>query len=225
MAYEFLKKLFGKNEDGSEKAMTFVELEAAIDAAEGLKVINLEEGGYVAKTKLDDKITELKDTKKLLEEANTTIQTYKDMDVDGIKQSVADWENKYNTDLAALQDKMAKQETEFAAKEYFGKYNFTSELAKKAAFAEFMAQEFKRSEDGKFLGADDWMESMKASNPGAFVVETPNPTPVPEPPKPSFAPKGTPTPPHKPREKKMTLTEKMKYMQENPGTDIDSLFD
>lgn len=223
MAYEYLKKLFGKNEDGTPKALTYEELEAAIDADDKLKLINLEDGGYVSKEKLDTKITELGDTKQLLKDANATIQTYKDMDIDGIKQSVKDWETKYNTDTQALQDKLDAQANEFAAKEYLGNYKFTSPLAAKAAMAEFMAQGFKRGDDGKFLGADDFMKSMKESNPGAFVVDEPPAPPTPPAPKPTFTPPNPANPP-KPKNK-MTLTEKMKFMSENPGTNVDSLFE
>ena len=34
-------------------------------------------------------------TKTQLDEANKTIQSYKDMDIDGIQQSAADWQKKY----------------------------------------------------------------------------------------------------------------------------------
>lgn len=224
MAYEFLKKFFGTPKDGEEpKAMTYEELEAAIDADKKIQVVDLKAGGYVSKDKLDAKITELDGVKRQLDDANKEIQSYKDMDVEGIKQSVKDWELKYNTDTKALQDKLDAQATEFAAKEYMSKFQFTSPLAAKAAMSEFMAQEFRRDESGKFLGADDFMESMKESNPGAFVVETPPADPNPAPPKPSFAPTTPPTPPKS--GKKMTLTEKMKYMADHPETDVNSLFD
>lgn len=224
MAYEFLKRLFGTPKDGEKpKAMTYEELEAAIDADDKIKLINLEDGGYVPKKTLDTKNTELGETKKLLKEANDTIQTYKEMDIDGIKKSVTDWETKYNTDTKALQEKLDAQATEFAAKEYMSKFQFTSPLAAKAAMSEFMAQGFKRGDDGKFLGADDFMKSMKESNPGAFVVETPPAQDTPPASKPTFTPPNPANPPK--ANKKMTLTEKMKYMAEHPGTDVNSLFE
>lgn len=41
MAYEFLKKLFGTPKDGEEpKAMTYAELEAAIDADKKIQVVD-----------------------------------------------------------------------------------------------------------------------------------------------------------------------------------------
>ena len=50
MAYEFLKKLFGTPKEGeSPKAMTYADLEAAIDADKKIKVVDIKAGGYVAK--------------------------------------------------------------------------------------------------------------------------------------------------------------------------------
>lgn len=224
MAYEFLKKLYKTGEDGKLVAMTFEELVAAIEADGKMKLVNLEDGGYVSKDKLDTKITELGETKKLLDEANTTIQSYKDMDIDGIKKSASDWEEKYNTDTKALNDKLEEQATEFAAEKYMGQFKFTSPLVAKAAMTEFMAQGFKRGEDGTFLGADDFMNKMKEANPGAFVVETPPADPEPPaPPKPTFAPTNPANPPK--NKKKMSLTEMMQYKAEHPDTDISTFFE
>ncbi len=60
-----------------------------------IQVVDVKAGGYVSKEKLDAKITELDGVKQQLSDANTTIQSYKDMDIDGIKQSAKDWETKY----------------------------------------------------------------------------------------------------------------------------------
>lgn len=225
MAYEYLKKLFKTGEDGVIVPMSFEGLVAAIEADDKLKLVNLADGGFVSKDKLDTKITELAETKKLLEDANTTIQSYKDMDIDGIKKSASDWEEKYNTDTKALQDKLESQATEFAAEKYMGQFQFTSPLVAKAAMAEFMAQGFKRSEDGTFLGADDFMTKMKESNPGAFVVEAPVTDPEPPaPPKPTFTPPNPANPP-KNNKRRMSLTEMMRYKADHPDTDVNSLFE
>ncbi|MFR5877065.1 MAG: hypothetical protein ACLUFN_11325, partial [Eubacterium sp.] len=108
--YEFLKKLFGTDESGNPVALTFEQLESKINEDKSIRLINLEDGGFIAKEKLDAKITELNGIKDQLETANHTIQSYKDMDIDSIKQSAADWEDKYNTETAALQTKLAEQE-------------------------------------------------------------------------------------------------------------------
>ena len=45
MAYEFLKKLFKKAENGTVIPMTAEELETAIDADKNIKVVDLSGGG------------------------------------------------------------------------------------------------------------------------------------------------------------------------------------
>ena len=92
MAYEFLKKLFGTPKDGEQpKAMTYAELEAAIDGAKDIQVVDLKAGGYVAKSKLDAKITELAGVQQQLTDANTQIQSFKDQDVEGVKKKAVSY--------------------------------------------------------------------------------------------------------------------------------------
>lgn len=176
MAYDFLKKLFGTLKDGEEpKAMTYAELEAALDADKGIQVVDLKAGGYVSKDKFDAKVTELTGVKGQLAEANTTIQSYKDMDIDGIKKSAKDWEDKYNADTQALNDKLTQQEYSHAADMYLAGYKYSSIPAKRGIRDEFDKKQFKL-EDGKFLEADDFMKGLMESDDykGAFVVEKPN---------------------------------------------------
>lgn len=113
--------------------------------------------------------------KEQLETANTTIQSYKDMDIEGIKQSASDWEKKYNDDLKAMQDKLEGQAYDFALKEYVSGYQFTSDLVKEAVIAQLKTQGFKLN-DGKFLGADDFMKQLKEANPSAFADGKKTPT-------------------------------------------------
>ena len=119
MAYDFLKKLFKKDENGAIIPMTAEELEAAIDADKNIKVVDLSSGGYIAKDKFDAKETELKGVKKQLDDANIQIKSFEDQDVDGIKKKVSEWEQKYNTDTQALRDQMAADNGTFlGAKEF-----------------------------------------------------------------------------------------------------------
>lgn len=161
------------------------------------------------KTKLTAAETARDDYKEQLEAANTTIQGYKDMDIDGIKRSVTDWETKYNTDTKALQDKLDGQAYDFAMKEYVNGYQFTSELVKQAVIAQLKAQNFKLN-DGKFLGADDFMKQLKEANPSAFV-DTDNKTPKITIPGAGGKPIGV----TKEDFKKMTYTERMKIFNDN----------
>ena len=220
--YEFLKAIFGTNEDGTQKAVTFDQFVAALNESKDVSLVNLKDGGYVSKEKFDAKDTELKGVQKQLTDANATIQSYKDMDIEGIKQSVQSWETKYNTDTQQLKDQLAAQEAEFAAKTYLGGFKYANDLVKDQIYSKFMEKKFAREGD-KFLGADDFMAEMKKLYPTAFVDDTPpadppaNPNP-PAPPAgaPYFAPK---TPPAN-GQKKRSLSELMKYANEHPGATI-----
>ena len=64
---------------------------------------------YVKKELFDSKETELKTTKTQLKEANTTIQSYKDMDIESIKSSAEQWKSKYETETQELKDKLDAQ--------------------------------------------------------------------------------------------------------------------
>ena len=155
MAYEFLKKLFKKDENGAIIPMTAEELEAAIDADKNIKVVDLSGGGYVAKDKFDAKETELKGVKKQLEDANTQIKSFEDQDVDGIKAKVSEWEQKYNTDTQALRDQMDAQNRSHAEEMFLADYKFTSKAAKKGVLDELRSKEFMASlmEDEDYKGA------------------------------------------------------------------------
>ncbi|CUP03545.1 phage scaffolding protein [Fusicatenibacter saccharivorans] len=175
MAYEFLRKLFKKDENGAVIPMTYEELEAAIDADKGIKIADLSGGGYVAKDKFDAKETELKGIRKQLDDANTQIKSFEDQDVDGIKQKVADWEAKYNTDTQALKDQMAAQNRSHAEDMFLAGYNFTSKAARKGVLDELRSKQFQLDDKGTFLGAKEFMSSLMEDEDykGAFVTENP----------------------------------------------------
>lgn len=173
--YEFLKKLF-KEVDGQPEAITAEELIKRIQADSKLKIVSLEDGGYVAKEKLDAKITELSGVKKQLDDANKEIQSYKDMDIEGVKKSAKEWEEKYNTDTQNLKDQLAQQERSHQTDRYLD----TVGLRPGAMYREFVKKAFDAKEfklDGeKFLGADDFIAELK-KNPDykdAFVQDNPD---------------------------------------------------
>lgn len=175
MAYDFLRKLFKKDENGAVVPMTYEELEAAIDADKGIKIADLSGGGYVAKDKFDAKETELKGIRKQLDDANTQIKSFEDQDVDGIKQKVADWEAKYNTDTQALKDQMAAQNRSHAEDMFLAGYKFTSKAARKGVLDELRSKQFQLDDKGTFLGAKEFMSSLMEDEDykGAFVAEKP----------------------------------------------------
>lgn len=143
------------------------------DKVKHVRFTDLSEGNYVAKEKFDSKVTELKGVQQQLTDANATIQSYKDMDIEGVKKSAQEWETKYNTDTQALKDQIAAQERSHQTDRYLD----TVGIKPGAMYREFVKKAFEAKEfklDGeKFLGADDFIASLK-TNPDykdAFIQE------------------------------------------------------
>lgn len=174
--YEFLTKLFGKDADGKPEALTAEQLVEKIKGDKTLNLVNLKDGGYVSKEKFDAKETELSGVKQQLADANTTIQSYKDMDVEGIKKSAQDWEDKYKKDTKALSDKLEAQERSHQTDLFLSGYKFSSKAAQAGIRTMFDAKNFKL-ENGVFLGAADYIKQLQADEDykGAFVTEEKKP--------------------------------------------------
>lgn len=218
--YEYLEKLFGTNDDGTPVALTFEQLVEKIGADKAIKLVNLADGGYVSKDKFDSKEVELSGLREQLTSANATIQSYRDMDIDGIKQSVKDWEQKYNDDTAALNQKIADNERTYQEELFLRGYKFSSKAAADGIKAEFVKRKFP-FEDGSFIGGKEFMDKLMADDDykAAFVVDVPDPTPDPAPqqPKPQFS---DPNPQQPQPKAKLSLTEMMKRKNENPNAEI-----
>lgn len=110
-----------------------------------------------------------------LSEASTTIQGYKDLDIEGIKQSAANWETKYNTDTQALQEQLETTRKTYAAEQSVSGMKFTSEAAKRAYISDLLAKNLPL-QDGKFLGQEAFTAEYKKTDPGVFAPETAPPT-------------------------------------------------
>jgi hypothetical protein len=210
---DYLKKYFKADSDGNETGTTFEEFVGAVTADSGIKLYNLSDGGYVGKDKLDAKIAEIAELKRQLEAANLEIKSYKDMDVEGIKESAKKWQEKYKEETKALEDKLKAQEYEFQVKELAAGLNFSSTSAKKAFLSDLLENQL-TVKDGKILGFDDFVAEYRKTDPGAFVVEEPEQK---EAPKPKFSEQTTTS-----SKKKLTLQEMMSMA--NEGKDISAFF-
>ena len=95
------------------------------------------------------------------------------MDIDGIKQSVKDWEQKYQKDTEALNAQIESDRKKFAAERFMDGQKIKSPLSRKAILSEFLAQnlEFK---DGAFVGADEYMKGVREKYPDEFEQEDEN---------------------------------------------------
>ncbi len=124
-----------------------------------------------AKTRFEQMETERDGLKEQLEEANKKIGEFTSMDIDGIKKSADEWKTKYETDTNDLQGKLSQQAYEFSVKEAVSGMQFSSVSAKKAFTADLTEKKLQKSEDGKFLGFDDFVKSYKEADPTAFLDE------------------------------------------------------
>lgn len=119
---------------------------------------------------------EKENLKTQLEDANKEIQSYKDMDIDSIKESASNWETKYNDLVKEQEEAKNKSIREERTNAFFNDVKFASESAKAGVLAEFNKKDFKYDEEtNKFLGASEWLNDLKERDTGAFLSEKANP--------------------------------------------------
>ena len=207
-----IKELFDKAENGT---LTWEQFQTAMGES---KFVDLTEGNYVSKQKYENELSQ-KDNQ--IDTLNSTItqrdtdlsnlqNTLKDAgDLEALKQASKELDSlkkKYDTDTKAYQKQLDSQRYEFAVKEFANSKNFTSNAAKRDFIQSLMAKNL-TMEDGKIIGAEDFVTLYSKDNADAFAKK--------DEPKPKFA-SGTKKDPVKP-----TLSELMKMANENPDTTID----
>lgn len=116
-------------------------------------------------------------SKAALDEANTTIQSYKDMDIESIRKSAEDYKTAFEKKEAEMNEKLAQKERDYQMDKYFSQMKFSSESAKRGIIAQFNEQNFDLK-DGKFVGAEEFMNKLKETDAGAFVEELNDPLPI-----------------------------------------------
>lgn len=150
--------------------------------------------------------------KEQLNTANETLKDFERVDADGMKATIED----YKTKLKEAEEKYKQElyERDFSdtlATKIEG-YKFSSEYAKSAVIAEIKAAGLKMV-DGKIIGLNDMIETIKAKDASAFVDEEQESL---------ESHKATFTKPlnSKKSGSNMTMSELMKMKTENPDMDI-----
>lgn len=173
---EFLKDVFGDN------SLTYDDFAKAVEG-KNIKLANLASGDYVSKQKYNDDIT-AKDTQ--INTLNDTIKT-RDTDIATIKNQLKEagvdkdklttlendlttLQGKYDTDTKAFKKQIENQAYEFAVKEFANSKKFTSNAAKRDFINSMIAKQLK-IEDGKIIGADDFVNMYTKENADAFFAE------------------------------------------------------
>ena len=147
MKREFLKEL------GLEKEV----IDKILD--ENGRDIEAEKSKVMEKEKVIDNLN------KTLEEANSTIKSYKDMDIEKIKQNASEWESKYNTAMQEKTDIINNSRLEKALKNYDALDN--------DLILKILDREKLSFEDAKEIkGFDESIKSLKETHPTLFKAET-----------------------------------------------------
>lgn len=166
MTREDLEKL-GLNE---EQVTGVMKLKSSVISNNDTEINNL-------KTTIATLTTERNNLKTQIEDANKEIQSYKDMDIDSIKQSASDWETKYNELVENQKVEKEKSIREERTNAFFNEVKFSSEMAKAGVIAKFNEKDFKYDEESKsFQGAKEWLEELKKNDANSFVSEVANPS-------------------------------------------------
>ena len=214
-----VKELFDKAENGT---LTWEQFQAAMGDA---KFVDLTEGNYVSKQKYDNEIgqrdNQITTLNETITQRDTDLKnlqtTLKDAgDIEAMKKAskdLSELQKKYDKDTKAYQQQLSKQEYEFAVKEFANSKDFTSKAAKRDFVQSMLAKDLK-IEEGRIIGAEDFVELYSKDNADAFVVPNNDPKSQ-NGSKPQFA---GPTGPNEP--KKLTLSEMMQMKNENPDVDI-----
>lgn len=148
-------------------------LEVPSDKAEAFKKEFVENYKAVAELeKKTTKIVALEEDKKALEEqlktANETIAGFEGADVEGLKQQIADYNQKLKDTEEQHKREIEQRDFKDALTEAMKEVEFTSEYARKSVMAEIEAAGLKLI-DGKIIGLNDLLETIKEKDKAAFV--------------------------------------------------------
>lgn len=198
MKTEFLKSL-NLSQEVIDKIMAENGKDIAVEQKKAEKVIQ-ERDSY--KLKAESLETQVND-------ANTEIQKFKDMDIDGIKKAADDWKETAEKAKADADKQISQMKFDYALSAALTGAKAKNTKAVKA----LLDMDGLKFNDGKIVGLDEQLAQIKADNDYLFESDEPAPEFV----------KGTNggsgnVGGKKPSE--MTYTELCDYMAQNPGAEI-----
>lgn len=143
------------------------------------------------------------------ETAENTLKGFEGKDFDAIQKERDEWKQKAEKAEADYKQQIYDRDFSDALSTAMESYKFSSDYAKTAVMAEIKSAGLKLL-DGKIIGLNDMIESIKAKDASAFVTESQE-----------EKAKFTTPPGQKPKEgTKYTPEQLMKMKNENPGLDI-----
>ena len=143
------------------------------------------------------------------ETAENTLKGFEGKDFDAIQKDRDEWKQKAETAEADYKQQIYDRDFSDALSTAMESYKFSSDYAKTAVMGEIKSAGLKLL-DGKIIGLNDMIESIKAKDASAFVTESQE-----------EKAKFTTPPGQKPKEgTKYTPEQLMKMKNQNPGLDI-----
>lgn len=125
-----------------------------------------------AKGDLETKVKEVETLETQLTTANKEIEGFKDLNIEEIKIKA----DKYKEDFEQLEKdskaEIEKIKYEHSLNDYLGQFNFANDRIKNSILQDVKEKEFK-FEDGKFIGADDYIKELQKNEPDSFAKTEP----------------------------------------------------
>nr|DAW68318.1 MAG TPA: minor structural protein [Caudoviricetes sp.] len=152
---EYLKDLFGGG------ALTFEEFSGKLEKAEGVKLANLKEGGYVGRDKFDALAAERDGLKSQLAEASGKLEGYD-----------PEWKAKAEGLRKEAEDKVKAVRFDYALKAALR----DAGARNPAVVAGALRLDALQENDGKILGLKEQLDALRDSDPYLFESGTPAPS-------------------------------------------------
>ncbi len=116
--------------------------------------------------------TELEGVKGQLSQANEQIAGFKELDIEGVKQKAAEWEQKYNQAAQDSAREIEQLKFDFALDKELTKAQARNPKAVKA----LLDRDALKYDKGKIIGLEEQLETLKKNEDSAFLFGSAAPT-------------------------------------------------
>lgn len=116
--------------------------------------------------------TELEGVKGQLSQANEQIAGFKELDIEGVKQKAAEWEQKYNQAAQDSAREIEQLKFDFALDKELTKAQARNPKAVKA----LLDRDALKYDKGKIIGLEEQLETLKKKEDSAFLFGSAAPT-------------------------------------------------
>jgi len=139
---------------------------------ETIDTIMAEHGKMITESKESNTklIEQLKAAQEALTTANAEIESYKGMDIEGVKKSAEDYKLKFEESEKTSAARIAEMEYDAALKDALAAEKFSSAYAKSGVISEIKAKKLPL-ENGAIMGLADALKTIRETNADAFTPD------------------------------------------------------